>query len=82
MPRDSRAFDGVFSEGYRLVRKGGRVKAAGVWFQSDLLLPYVGKSVFLANIDYWLGDVDAFTDGGHVFIGNLKAESSDGRANA
>lgn len=50
---DGRALDGLVSDGERLVRKGGRVKFAGAWWQHDLLVPYVGRYVYLDNIDYW-----------------------------
>lgn len=51
--RDQRCSDGIFSDGWRLVRKGGRVKAARVWFQHDKLIPYVGGYVHVQMNDYW-----------------------------
>lgn len=72
--RDSRAADGIFSDGNRLVREGGRVKVAGMWFSSPNLLPFVGKTVFVANFDYWLTEGDAYHVMGHVFITKMKVE--------
>ena len=45
--------DGIISEGWRAVRKGGRVKFAGLWWQSDKLIPYVGQDIWCHGQDYW-----------------------------
>ena len=55
--RDHRAEDGHFDSGWRLVRAGGWIKAAGCWFQSDLLLPYVDTQVWVLVNDYWLSEI-------------------------
>ena len=72
MARDQRAPDGAFSRGLRLVRKGGRVKAGGMWFQGDCLLPLVGKFVILDNFDYWQTGCQAYREGDGTVIGDLK----------
>ena len=54
---DSRAPDGVFASGWRRVRKGGRVKAAGYWYQSDALKEIVGELIHVQIGDYWMGDI-------------------------
>ena len=72
MARDQRAPDGVFSRGLRLVRKGGRVKAGGVWFQGDCLLPLVGQFVILDNFDYWQTECQAYRAGDNALIGVLR----------
>jgi hypothetical protein len=50
---DGHAPDGITSEGFRVVRSGGRVKFASVWWQSDALKPYEGETVFCQGQDYW-----------------------------
>lgn len=57
-PKDTRAPDGAIAEGERYVRKGGRVKFGGRWWQSDDLLPFVGKPVDCGNMDYWRTECD------------------------
>jgi hypothetical protein len=57
-PRDIRAPDGIIANGERYVRKGGRVKFAGLWWQSDLLLPFVGLPVDCGGMDYWQTQCD------------------------
>jgi len=52
-PKDRRAPDGLIADGERYVRKGGRVKFAGFWWQSDALIPFVGKPVECGGMDYW-----------------------------
>ena len=42
---DKRGAGGNIASGERLVRKAGRVKFDGFWFQNDALLPLVGESV-------------------------------------
>ena len=53
--RDIRAPDGLFYAGWRMVRKGGRVKAGGAWYKSDRLLPFVGREIWVAIGEYWGG---------------------------
>jgi len=64
----------MFSDGLRLVRKGGRVKAAGQWFKSEKLLPYVGKQVAICNLEYWLSEADAHDAKYGTFIATIKPE--------
>ena len=52
-PKDSRAPDGGIADGERYVRRGGRVKFAGFWWQSDKLIPFVGTPVDCGGMDYW-----------------------------
>lgn len=52
-PKDIRAPDGVIANGERYVRKGGRVKFAGLWWQHDALIPFVGLPVDCGGMDYW-----------------------------
>ena len=59
---DTAAPDGIFSHGYRLVRPGGRVKAADTWFQHDALIPYVGTTVYVMVNDYWYSELICITD--------------------
>lgn len=59
---DTAAPDGIFSHGYRLVRPGGRVKAADTWFQHDALIPYVGDTVYVMMNDYWYSELICITD--------------------
>ena len=53
-PKDIRAPDGKLADGERVVRKGGRVKFAGRWWQSDKLVPFVGTPVQCGGMDYWM----------------------------
>ena len=59
---DTAASDGIFSHGYRLVRPGGRVKAADTWYQHDALIPYVGDTVYVMVNDYWYSELICITD--------------------
>jgi hypothetical protein len=43
--RDVLAPDGEVDYGSRLVRKGGRLKFNGCWYQDDRLIPYVGQDM-------------------------------------
>ena len=74
MPRDRYDPDGVISAGTRLVRKLGMVKFGGNWWQSDELLPYVGKRVRLMMSCYWNTECFAYdpTRAGSMWICNLR----------
>jgi hypothetical protein len=49
--------DGVISSGWRYVRKGGRVKIAGQWWQDHMLEEIVGEYVKVCIQDYWMSAV-------------------------
>ncbi len=52
--KDRYAPDGVVSTGWRYVRKGGRIKAAGTWWHAPELEPLVGEFVHFSVYDYWM----------------------------
>jgi len=62
LSRDTCAADGGVEFGYRLVRKDGRVKFAGAWYQSDSLEYYVGTYIVMRTLDYWYTEVQAWKD--------------------
>lgn len=53
LPNDVMCPDGVMDYGWRLVRKGGRVKAYGDYWQDDKLIPFVGQHVVVDSTHYW-----------------------------
>ena len=61
-PRDVLAPDGIPEYGWRLVRKGGKVKIAKDYFQHDKLIPFIGKYIAFCVNDYWLQEIRFFTD--------------------
>ena len=65
--KDVLAPDGIVYFGQRIVRKGGRVKYAGSWWQHDKLLPFVGLEVGVRSEDYWITSITiwcyAYPDG-------------------
>ena len=54
--------NGIFSEGYRLVRPGGRIKAADNWYQHDALIPYIGSTVYVMMNDYHYREIICIKD--------------------
>ena len=54
---DKKAWDGLFYAGWRKVRAGGRIKAAGCWYQDDQLLPFISKKVYVRMNDYWQTEI-------------------------
>jgi len=54
---DRRAPDGDFAHGWRWVRKGGRVKVAGLWYTAPKLGEIVGEYVKVSMNDYWRSEV-------------------------
>ena len=52
--KDRFASDGVISCGWRIVRRGGRIKVAGVWWSSSKLDPLAGELVHFQVYDYWM----------------------------
>jgi hypothetical protein len=61
-PNDVKAPDGVAEYGWRLVRKRGTVYFVGTKWQSEHLLPFVGKYVTVKVGDVHCCDVDVFTE--------------------
>jgi hypothetical protein len=57
--RDRRAADGELAEAERIIRKGGRIKYAGIWWQHDRLKEFVGETVMVCS-DYWRTELDVF----------------------
>ena len=53
--------DGVPEYGFRLVRKGGRVKFAGEWWQHEDLRIFVGEFVVVRATEYWLQNTEVWT---------------------
>lgn len=52
--RDHRCADGIFESGWRRVKSGGRIKAAGSWYVHDKLKEIVGELVHIHMGDYWM----------------------------
>lgn len=67
---DRFASDGVISNGWRIVRKGGRIKVAGQWWKSEHLEPIVGELVYFQVYDYWMEKliVDRGASGCHGYF--------------
>lgn len=57
--KDKRAADGELAEAERIIRKGGRIKYAGVWWQDDRLKEFEGCTVIVCS-DYWRQVLDIF----------------------
>jgi hypothetical protein len=57
---DTHAQDGMMAGGWRVVRRGGWVKAFGYYWQHDDLLPYVGRRVWMSNSTYWRQECSAY----------------------
>jgi len=57
--RDKRALDGALAEAERLIRPGGRIKYAGIWWQHDCLKEFVGHTVMVCS-DYWRQELSVF----------------------
>jgi hypothetical protein len=74
--RDRRAPDGLFANGWRYVRKGGRVKVAGAWYAHEKLKEIVGEYVMVFMGDYWMGEVQIHRGacGCHGWYCNAEAE--------
>ena len=54
---DSRCADGVFADGWRRVKRGGRIKAGGMWYSADQLEEIVGELVHVFMGEYWQGHI-------------------------
>lgn len=58
---DSHAPDGITAEGFRVVRSGGRVKFASVWWFHEALKALEGETVFCQGQDYWQTEMNVST---------------------
>ncbi len=58
--RDVKAPDGVIYYGDRLVRKGGKVKFGGGWYQHPRLEKYVGQTIGVRKQDYWFTAIELY----------------------
>ena len=54
--------DGCISAAWRLVRRGGWVKFAGLWRQHPALENYVDQNVWIDNTDYCYSEISAYTE--------------------
>jgi hypothetical protein len=45
--------DGVISSGWRVVRKAGRIKFGGAWYEADSLCGLTGELVLVQMGEYW-----------------------------
>lgn len=54
---DRKCADGVFCDGWRKVKKGGKVKAAGVYYEHDSLKGIEGELVHVQMHGYWMEEV-------------------------
>jgi len=54
--------DGVMDYGWRLVRKGGIIKAYGSNWQDNKLLPFVGQYVAVNSTHYWCTAINVYRD--------------------
>ena len=72
--KDSFAQDRVVSNGWRIVRKGGRIKAAGSWWHAKELESIIGELVFFQIYDYWMEKVEIYrgTFANTIFFCNAK----------
>jgi hypothetical protein len=50
---DSYAPDGVVANGWRIVRKGGKIKVNNSYWHSEKLETIVGEQVYFQVYDYW-----------------------------
>jgi hypothetical protein len=57
--KDKQAADGQLAECMRVVRKGGRIKYARIWWQDERLKAIEGKTVMVCG-DYWRTELDVF----------------------
>lgn len=50
---DRKAPDGGFASGWRIVKKGGRIKCAGHWYANERLKELEGELVSVMMGEYW-----------------------------
>jgi len=55
--RDKRSPDRGLAEANRIIRSGGRIKYAGIWWQHDRLKDFVGHTVMVCS-DFWRQELD------------------------
>lgn len=71
---DSHAPDGITAEGFRVVRSGGRVKFASVWWFGEKLKAHEGETVFCQGQDYFQQEMNVSTfDGGFQHLCKVTA---------
>lgn len=75
---DGKADDGVFCDGWRRVRSGGKIKVAKGYYQDDRLIPWVGDDVFCSVPEYWFSSIICHIDSRgrtnpHCFICEAKS---------
>jgi hypothetical protein len=51
---DSYATDGVIANGWRTIRKGGKIKVDNTWWYAKELEDLVGELVYFSVYDYWM----------------------------
>jgi ubiquinone/menaquinone biosynthesis C-methylase UbiE len=56
---DKRCADGVLAECYRVIRKGGRIKFANLWWKDERLAEFKGDTVLLWP-DYYMTELTVF----------------------
>jgi hypothetical protein len=56
---DKRALDGQIAQCERIIRKGGRIKYAGIWWQHERLKDFEGHTVIVCS-DFWRSELDIF----------------------
>ena len=56
---DKRCADGVLAECFRVIRKGGRIKFANLWWADERLAEFAGDTVLLWP-DYYLTELTVF----------------------
>lgn len=57
---DRKAPDGGIASGWRFIKKGGRIKFGGSYFEHPTLIPLVGEYVYVHMGEYWASYVDVY----------------------
>lgn len=61
---DKRDEDGFVYHGYRLVRKGGKIKVDNTWYQHEKLEKLAGQTIFIYNTgSYWSTEYSCYPYG-------------------
>lgn len=50
---DRNAPDGIIAGGWRIVKKGGRIKFGGSWYEHESLKAIKGELVYVHMGEYW-----------------------------